>query len=53
MFNPGKQRDVHSDFWNEVISEFDQSGDGKVLSLFLSLFTNIFCKSSLSKNSKI
>jgi len=30
MFNPGKQRDIDSEFWNEIISEFDQSGDGKL-----------------------
>jgi len=28
MFNPGKQRDIDSEFWNEIIREFDQSGDG-------------------------
>ena len=30
MFNPGKQNNIDSEFWNEIISEFDQSGDGKV-----------------------
>jgi len=30
IFNPGKQKDINIEFWDEVIKEFDQSGNGKL-----------------------
>ncbi len=38
IFNPGRQKEIDIEFWDQVIKEFDQSGNGMVLSYFDRLF---------------